>query len=539
MKELRVALCQMNARVGDIKGNADRTVQWIKEAQASGAQLAVFPELTLTGYPPKDLLELNSFITDNLAALERVARQTEEMASVVGFVDNRGGLRNAAALLSGGEVLGVQYKTHLPTYDVFDEDRYFVPAEKHTVMKVGGLRLGLTICEDIWAGEEPAASLAGKGVDLMINLSASPFEAKKVVERERLVASRSQACGVPLVYVNLVGGQDDLIFDGGSVLADGAGGILGRAKRFEEELKLIKLPLDGPQVRGEPTTAAVNLEEEVYSALVLGTRDYLRKNGFDMAVVGLSGGIDSSLTATIAADSLGKDNVWGVAMPSRFSSRESVEDAEELARNLGIRFTVLPMDSVFDAFLTALEPIFQGRPWDVSEENLQARIRGNLLMAISNKFRHLVLSTGNKSEVAMGYCTLYGDLSGGLAVISDVPKTMIYKLAAYRNSLSPVIPQRVLEKPPSAELRAGQRDEDDLPPYDVLDPILQAYVEERLPSEDIVARGFDRETVYEVLNSVNANEYKRKQAPLGLKVTSKAFGSGRLMPVTNGYRYGN
>jgi NAD+ synthase (glutamine-hydrolysing) len=538
MREVRVTLCQMNTRVGDINRNVREVVDRLQQAREMDAHLAIFPELTLTGYPPKDLLEFKSFVEENRRALEEVASHVEGMVAVVGFVDEDSGLRNAAAIVAEGRVVGVQHKTHLPTYDVFDEDRYFVPADEHRVFEVGGLRLGVTICEDIWAGEDPVATLARSGVDLLVNISASPFEAGKVLQREQLVAERSRQAGVPLVYVNQVGGQDDLVFDGGSLVGDGRGGILYRATRFEEEMALVSLQGEGRGVKGEPPADSVNAEEEIYRALVLGTRDYLWKNGFRKAVVGLSGGIDSSLTAVIAADALGVENVWGVALPSRFSSRESVEDAERLARNLGMRFTTIPIDPILDAYLQALGPIFEGRQWDATEENLQARIRGNVLMAISNKFGHLVLSTGNKSEMAVGYCTLYGDLSGGLAVISDVPKTMVYKLARYRNSLGEVIPERVFLKPPSAELRPGQKDEDDLPPYEVLDRILQAYVEERLSVDEIVSRGLDRALVCDVLNRVNASEYKRKQAPLGLKVTSKAFGSGRVMPITNGHRFG-
>ncbi|MFQ5838253.1 MAG: NAD+ synthase [Thermoplasmata archaeon] len=537
MKEVRVALCQMNTRVGDIRRNAEGIREWVEEANAKGAHLAVFPELTLTGYPPKDLLEFRGFVAENLEALKELAAVMGGTAAVVGFVDESQGLRNAAALLWRGNLVGVQHKTHLPTYDVFDEDRYFRPAEEHRIFRLNGVRVGITVCEDIWVGEEPTATLRRLGVDLLVNVSASPFQAGKVVERERLVASRAQVCGVPLVYVNQVGGQDDLVFDGGSMIGDGHGGILHRAKRFEEELAVVPIHLQEPRPRGEPPIDSVNEEEETYKALLLGTRDYLWKNGFQKAVVGLSGGIDSSLTAAIAVDALGEENVWGLAMPSRYSSPESIEDAEALARNLGIRFVVIPIDATFDAYLEALGPLFEGQAWDSTEENLQARIRGNILMAVSNKFRHLVLSTGNKSEMAVGYCTLYGDLSGGLAVISDVPKTMVYRLARYRNSLGTVIPERVFRKPPSAELRPDQRDEDDLPAYEVLDEVLQAYVEERLSADEVISRGFERDLVCGTLNRVNASEYKRKQAPLGLKVTSKAFGSGRVMPITNGYRF--
>ncbi len=533
---LRVALAQTNPVVGDLEGNLRLVAEALREARSREASLVVFPELTLPGYPPKDLVEVPRFVEENRKALARLLPETQGLAAVIGFVERRPeGRLNAAALLENGRRVGVQGKRSLPTYDVFDEDRYFVPDRVSRVWRLAGRRVGVTVCEDLWVEKGPLPALASRGAELILNLSASPFHAGKRREREALLRKRARQAKRPLVYVNQVGGQDDLVFDGGSYVVDGRGAIVAAAPRFEEGLWVVDVALEG-RSSSAPLPPEESVEEEIYRALVLGTRDYVRKNGFRKVVVGLSGGIDSALTATIAADALGPENVVGVTMPSPYSSRGSVEDSRALAANLSIGFKVLPIIPLFREFQEALAGEFEGTPPGVAEENLQARVRGTLLMALSNKFGWMVLSTGNKSEVATGYCTLYGDLAGGLAVISDVPKTMVYRLARYRNRTGPVIPEAVFTKPPSAELRPDQTDQDSLPPYEVLDPILQAWVEERLSRDEIAARGFDRATVDRVAEMLVRSEYKRKQAPPGLKVTTKAFGSGRLMPITQRWR---
>ncbi|MBI4361997.1 MAG: NAD+ synthase [Euryarchaeota archaeon] len=538
-RTLRVALAQMNPTVGDIPGNTRRIREQMEEAYKAGASLAVFPELAVTGYPPRDLLEIPRFVEENIQALDTLAGAAKGIMAIVGFVDRekqangKPARYNAAALLREGRIHAVRHKSCLPTYDVFDEDRYFQPSPEALPVEAAGLRLGVTICEDLWADPGPAPQLRKKGVDLLVNLSASPFHAGKRQVREQLLARRAREAGVPLLYVNQVGGQDDLVFDGGSYAVGRDGTILAMAPRFEEHLLLYDLPLGrGPGAAPGPRPMEP-VEEEVYRALVLGTRDYLRKNGFQKALVGLSGGIDSSLVATIASDALGPQNVVGVTMPGPYSSPGSIEDSRQLAKNLSIEFRVQPITPLYDSYMRDLASHFEGTPPGVAEENLQARIRGTLLMALSNKFGWLVLSTGNKSEMATGYCTLYGDLAGGLAVISDVPKTLVYRLARWRNSQGKTIPDACLTKPPTAELRANQTDQDTLPPYDVLDGILQAYIEEFRSRDEIVARGHDRAIVERVLRMVDGAEYKRKQAPPGLKVTTKAFGSGRVMPITN------
>ncbi|MEM3085728.1 MAG: NAD+ synthase [Halobacteria archaeon] len=533
---LRIALAQTNPVVGDLEGNLRRMAAALREARSREARLAVFPELSIPGYPPKDLVETPRFVEENRRAVRRLLPETRGLAAVVGFVERcREGLLNAAALLEEGRWVGTQGKRHLPTYDVFDEERYFVPDPASRVWNLAGRRVAVTICEDLWVERGPASSAAARGADLILNLSASPFHAGKAREREALLRKRARGARRPIVYVNQIGGQDDLVFDGGSYVVDGRGNPVAAAPRFEEGVWVATLP-SSKSGAPLPWPPPVSVEEETYSALVLGTRDYVRKNGFRKAVVGLSGGIDSALTAAIAADALGPENVVGVTMPGPYSSPGSVADSRALAANLSIAFKVIPITPVFERFREALAPEFGGTAPDVAEENLQARIRGNLLMALSNKFGWMVLSTGNKSEMATGYCTLYGDMAGGLAVLSDVPKTAVYRLARHRNSRAPVIPEATFTKPPSAELRPGQTDQDTLPPYEVLDPILQAFVEERLSRDDIVARGFDRSTVDRVVDLILRNEYKRKQAPPGLKVTAKAFGSGRVVPITHRWR---
>lgn len=538
---MKIALAQINTTVGDIGGNRDRVLGALEKSESLGADLAVFPELCLTGYPPKDLLTLHGFVESNLGALGEIAARTGRTAVVVGFVDRNPGtegrdFHNAAALLAEGRVQAVVHKTLLPTYDVFDEDRYFEPAREVPVIPFRGRTLGLSICEDAWSARDlgpkplyatdPIRNLVERGADLLVNISASPFETGKPRFRHDMLREQARKHGVPLLYANLVGGNDDLVFDGHSLALGRRGNLIAAGRGFEEEILVVDPDSDRDEAPGE-----VGDIELLFRALTLGTRDYARKCGFRSAVLGLSGGIDSAVVACIAAEALGPGNVLGVAMPSIYSAPESESDAGALARNLGLRYEVLPIRSVYDSFRGALEHPFAGLEPDVTEENLQARIRGTILMALSNKFGHLVLSTGNKSELGAGYCTLYGDMAGGLAVISDVPKTMVYALARHINRRGGRIPPNTLVRPPTAELRPNQTDQDTLPEYDILDGILKARIEERMSLEEIVARGYDRETVRTILRMIYANEYKRRQAAPGLKVTSRAFGPGRRMPI--------
>ncbi len=577
MNNIRVALAQVNPTVGDLKGNAGLVRKFIRKAKRAKADLVAFPELVLTGYPPEDLLLKAAFTEANLRALKQIVPETKGITAVVGFVDRQDDLYNAVAVLHDGKWVGTYHKHYLPNYGVFDEYRYFQKGERVLVCARSGVRLGVSVCEDIWLPTGPLALQTVHGdVDLAINISASPYSLGKRTERDQMLSTRARDHTVAIAYVNLVGGQDELIFDGNSLLVDEKGVVLARGRPFVEDLVVADLNVRNifrsrlldtrrrldkrssstgsdridtitlspmPRETGKYAPASPpHLEEmtdieEVFHALVLGIRDYFRKNGFQKAVVGLSGGIDSSLTAALAAEALGSSNVHGIFMPSRFSSNQSREDAEALARNLEIRFQILPIEAIYEAYLKTLRPAFQDRPPDVTEENLQARIRGNLLMALSNKYGWLVLTTGNKSETSVGYCTLYGDTAGGLAVLKDVPKVMVYALSHHLNKVQggAIIPQSVLEKAPTAELRPNQLDSDSLPPYEQLDPILHAYVEEDLSLEEIVHLGYGKKQVREVLRMVDRNEYKRRQAPPGLKITSKAFGRDRRLPITNRY----
>ena len=546
---MKIALAQLNPTIGDIPGNARRILEAYRRASSLGAEVVVTPELSLIGYPPKDLLLKPQFVADNLAALEDLARQIGRTALVVGFVDRTDGprglpLHNAAALVADGRILARKYKTLLPTYDVFDEMRYFEPGDGPRAVLCLGRCLGLSICEDIWtqgpAGPaarlyhgNPIADLVAAGADILINISASPFVMGKFVQRAALIRAQAVRHQRPVVYVNQVGGNDDLVFDGGSFAMNAAGQIVCQLRAFEEDLGLVDLP-DGPP------GATADLPSDVEAlrlALVLGIRDYMAKSGFRQAVLGMSGGIDSSLVACLAAEAVGAGNVVGVAMPSRYSSSHSLEDARIVAESLGLRFLTVPIEGPHRALEAALADAFAGRPPDITEENIQARIRGTILMALSNKFGYLVISTGNKSEVGVGYCTLYGDMAGGLAAISDVPKTLVYTLCRHLNKVHspPPIPERVFTKPPSAELKPDQTDQDSLPPYDVLDAILDLYVREQRPTDEIIAAGFDPATVARVVRLVDRNEYKRQQAAPGLKVTSRAFGFGWRMPIAQRY----
>ena len=544
---MRIALAQINTTVGALEANRTKILETYAEAARLGAELVVFPELAVTGYPPKDLLELPDFVRRNVETMEAIARQMTGPGAVIGYVQPADGgtvgkgLYNAAALIDGGKILSRHYKTLLPTYDVFDEWRYFDPAPAVQVAEFRGQRLSITICEDFWNNalysprrlyhRDPVAELAEQGVDLMIHIAASPFSVGKRRIKAEMYEAATRRWGVPLVQVNLVGGNDNLIFDGWSNVWGAKGGILLQAAGFEEELLIWD---SGSGVHDGVPPEAADDAETLYRALTLGIGDYVGKCRFKRVLVGLSGGIDSALTAALAVDALGEENVTGISMPSRFSSQHSLDDACDLAHNLGIDYHVIQIEPMVEAFLGQLEPLFRGTPFGLAEENLQARIRGNLLMALSNKFGWLVLSTGNKSEMAVGYCTLYGDMSGGLSVLGDVLKTQVYMLADWVNRDRVRIPLSTIQKPPSAELRPDQLDTDSLPPYEELDPLIAAYVEEQASPEQIVARGYEPELVRRILRMIDGTEYKRQQAALCLKVTNKAFGSGRRMPIARG-----
>ena len=531
---MRLAIAQIDTTVGDIDGNTRRILDALDRAAGERATLTLLPELAVTGYPPEDLLAKDHFVDDNLMAVERIAGGSGHLA-IVGFVDRVGdALYNAMAVCGNGRVLKTYHKRRLPNYGVFDEERYFEPGTGEGLFEIAGELWGLTICEDVWA-PEPVAEAVGLGAGMVLNISASPFHAGKGDEREAMLAERASEHGVWLAYCNLVGGQDELVFDGRSLVVSPAGEVVARAVSFEEDLLLVEFDTKGRLGSAERSSESLGPTEEVYRALTLGLADYIRKNGFTDVVVGLSGGIDSALTAAVAADALGPDRVHGVLMPSRYSSEGSLTDARALAENLGIDAVEIPIETPFSSLLDSLEPVFAGAEPDVTEENLQARVRGTLLMALSNKHGWLVLATGNKSELSVGYSTLYGDMVGGFAPLKDVFKTRVYELARWRNEGGVVIPEAIIGKAPSAELRPDQTDQDSLPPYDALDAILEAYVERDLSPEAIVAEGRDADTVVRVSRMVDAAEYKRRQGPLGIKITPKAFGRDRRMPVTNRY----
>ena len=556
---VRIALGQINTTVGDLAGNVDRMAAAASDAAAAGADIVCFPELSVTGYPPEDLVLRPAFVDDNLAALLELALRTAGACPVLaGFVDRSDrGLHNAAGLLAGGEVLASYHKVHLPNYGVFDEQRYFVPGDAGCAVRLSSSSLGISICEDAWMPGTPWTDYARERAAVIPNINGSPYHRRKIAERLEVCRERARETGAWIVYVNLVGGQDELVFDGGSMVVSPDGELAWRAAMFEEDLLIVELDLPdapegfaGPVVAGgarpplpDPARAPWPGEpEEVYRALVLGLRDYVRKNGFRDVALGLSGGIDSALVAALAVDALGPQAVRTVAMPSPYSSAESVEDARDVARRLGVLLDEIAIDAVFGAYREALGDVFAGTEPNVAEENLQARIRGNLLMAISNKFGSIILATGNKSEYAVGYATLYGDMAGGFAPIKDVPKTLVYELCRWRNEDArrgggePPFPDRVMTKAPTAELRPGQKDTDSLPPYDQLDPILEDYIEEDRSPEDLIGAGMDRDTVERVVRMIDAAEYKRRQAPPGVKITPKAFGRDRRLPITNRYR---
>mgnify|MGYP001576994587 CR=1 FL=1 len=540
---MKIALAQINTTVGDFGGNVDKILTYARSAKERGADLVVFPELALCGYPPRDLVEKSEFVQRSESELTRLAGLLPEIPALVGYV--RGsrakqgkGVADAAALLGGGVVVSDYAKVLLPFYDVFDESRYFEPGPGPVVCQLQGELVGLTICEDAWNDKSfwekplyarnPVEETVSAGAKVLINIASSPYCTDKIQLRHDMLKALARQHHVPVVYVNHVGGNDQLIFDGSSMAFDAQGKLCARAKSFEEDLVFF----DTGGICGDIRLAPVSQASEVYQALLLGTRDYVAKCGFKRVLVGLSGGIDSSLVAALAADALGSENVTGIGMPGPYSSPGSLRDAEALAKNLKIDFRVIPITPIFESYLTTLDPAFEGRPRDVTEENIQARIRGNILMALSNKFGSLLLTTGNKSELAVGYCTLYGDMAGGLAVIADVPKTLVYELARHANRHGERIPQACLDKAPSAELRPNQTDQDSLPPYNTLDTILRAYIEDNLTAQDIAERhGFPFGLVSETIRKVNQAEYKRQQAPPALKVTAKAFGMGRRYPI--------
>ena len=573
MRTLRLGLAQINTTVGDLDGNAAKVLEYVGRARELGVDVLSFPEMTITGYPPEDLLLRPQFIRHNLAVLERVVKGCQGITAVVGFVDRDRDIHNAAAIIHDGRLVDVYHKQFLPNYGVFDENRYFQAGTRCPVYVMVGIGVGVSICEDIWYPEDPTRAQARAGAQVIININGSPYHMGKRDFREHMLATRASDYAVFISYTNQVGGQDELVFDGASMVVSPRGEVLAQAAAFEEELLICDLDVEEtfqarlhePRRRKERTASGASVarvhvsdeplankkppverrhapslgdDAEVYDALVLGTRDYLLKNGFRKAVIGLSGGVDSSLVAAIAVDALGGENVVGVAMPSRFSSEGSISDARELADSLGIQLMTIPIEAPFTAFLDLFSEPFAGSEFGVTEENIQSRIRGLISMALSNKFGWLVLATGNKSEMATGYATLYGDMAGGFAVIKDVPKTLVYRLARHRNGLGPkpVIPQSVIEKEPSAELRPNQRDADTLPPYETLDSILEAYVEEDKSVDEIAAMGFDEGLVKRVMAMVDGSEYKRRQAPPGVKISPRAFGRDRRLPIANRYR---
>jgi NAD+ synthase (glutamine-hydrolysing) len=580
MKTARIALCQINPTVGDFSGNVKKITKFIGDAGKYSPDIIAFPELAITGYPPEDLLLKPQFIDDNLNTLREIQEGVDDFVVIVGFVDKKDDIYNAAAVIHKKEIIDVYHKMHLPNYGVFDEYRYFQAGTRYTVYQMDGVIFGVNICEDIWYPEGPSTIQALSGAEFIININASPYHIGKTCFREKMLSTRASDSSVIVAYLNTIGGQDELIFDGRSFVVDQDGEIIASARQFDEDLIIVDLDLDAvfmkrlhnprrrQQVialqkerverinidrkigRSEDQKSEKNLlrfcasalshclEEEVYNALVLGTRDYVYKNGFKKVCIGLSGGIDSSLVAAIAVDAIGKDNVTGVFMPSLYTSKESREDAYELSKNIGINVTEVPINNIFESYLNTLKPEFKDMPVNTTEENLQARIRGNILMAFSNKFGWLVLTTGNKSEMSVGYATLYGDMAGGFAVIKDVPKTLVYGICKWKNQKEGrvLIPERVLWKEPSAELKPGQKDTDTLPPYEILDPILKAYIEEDKSFDEIVNLGCEDGCTRKVIKMVDTSEYKRRQSPPGIKITPRAFGRDRRFPITNRYR---
>jgi len=537
MKNIRIAVCQMNTVVGDLKGNSARISSFIKEAISKDIDLIVFPELSVTGYPPEDLLLKRYFIKENIKYLKEISRETGDITAVVGFVDEKNGnIYNSAAVISNKKIIYVYHKACLPNYGVFDEKRYFSQGTDNRLIKIKDMRFAVNICEDMWAESVGlAAEKIFKKANFLVNISASPYHIDKIKERGRVIGRKAKKFRIPVVYCNLIGGQDELVFDGRSALFGRDGSIIAEAKAFEEDLLVFDLYPGKEAVKIKPKANPATREEEMYSALVLGVKDYVLKNNFSKVALGLSGGIDSALVACIAKDALGRGNVLALGMPSMYSSAKTQKDAETISGNLGVKFRKIPIDNIFSSYLDTLHLHFEGVKPNIAEENIQARIRGNILMAFSNKFGYLVLNTGNKSETSAGYCTLYGDMAGGFSVIKDVPKRVVYELAEYVNKKEgrDVIPGSVFKRAPTAELRPNQRDQDTLPPYDFLDSVIDLYVEKNKGLEDIVKKTGRRDVVKKVLNMIDSSEYKRRQAPPGVKITPMAFGKDRRMPITN------
>ncbi|GAB6072904.1 NAD+ synthase [Venenivibrio stagnispumantis] len=570
MKALRLALCQINPVVGDIEYNTAKIIEFINKAKEEEADIVIFPELAITGYPPEDLIFKTSFIEKNIKAVKEIAKHSKDLITIVGFIDKEIDIYNAAAVLFNGNIEGIYHKQFLPNYGVFDEVRYFQKGKKNSIIQLQELKIGLSICEDIWYPENPINIYAIEGASLVININASPYFIGKIKKREEMIKTRARDNIISIAYLNIVGAQDELVFDGNSFVVDGEGEIIAKGKSFEEDLIIADIDfeqtfrnqLKDNRIRNlrtdykrEENLEIINIDyqikekssitpekiyldtpeiEQTYKALVVGLRDYIQKNNFKKVVIGLSGGIDSSLTATIAVDALGNENVKGVLMPSMYTSKESIEDALEVAKNLSIETFTIPIIDIYNSYISQLSDIFKNLPQNTTEENLQARIRGNILMALSNKFGWIVLATGNKSEMSVGYSTLYGDMVGGFAVLKDVLKTKVYELSYYRNSIKKVIPDRVLKKPPSAELRPNQTDEAELLPYEILDEIIKMYVEEDIPANIILERfPENKERVKRIIRLIDTNEYKRRQSPIGIKITERAFGKDRRMPIVN------
>lgn len=576
MRSLRLALAQINATVGDFDGNLEKVIKYMADARTSGADIIVFPELAVCGYPPEDLLFKPRFIEKNLLCLDRIIEASSGIAVIIGFVNSEYDIFNAAAVINNGTLAGVYHKIYLPNYGVFDENRYFQAGKECPVYTICGVGVGINVCEDIWYEAGPATIQALAGAEIIINISSSPYHAGKSDFRERMIRTRAIDSVAVIAQCNLVGGQDELVFDGNSIISDERGNLIARGKKFQEDLIISDIDVEAvfrtrlhdsrwrkeellnqekrwqitkTEISDKPNTlqksllqpqtvASAEYQGEIYDALVLGTRDYVKKNGFKKVVIGISGGIDSSLVTAIAVDALGADNVIGISMPSRYSSTETESNTRGLANNLGIKLISIPIEPVYESYLKTLSEPFAGLEPDLTEENIQARIRGDFLMAMSNKFRWLVLTTGNKSEMATGYTTLYGDMAGGFAVIKDVPKTIVYELCEYRNSIAnnTLIPRAVIDREPTAELRFDQKDSDSLPPYDILDPILMAYVEEDKSIDQIIDMGYQREIVEKTARLVDISEYKRRQAPPGIKITPRAFGRDWRLPITNKFR---
>jgi NAD+ synthase (glutamine-hydrolysing) len=576
MNTIRIGMAQINCTVGDLAGNTEKIIRYTEKAQEMCVDVLSFPEMAITGYPPEDLLLKRDFIDENLKYLDIIKNKTGNICVVVGFVNRKKGIYNAAAVIQNKKIAGIYHKMLLPNYGVFDEKRYFKEGDEYKVFSLNDINFGVTICEDIWFEDGPVRILSFAGnAEIIININSSPYHLGKWRLRETMLRERAKNSKVAIAYNNMVGGQDELVFDGNGMFLNVKGNVIERGRQFEEELIIADVDVDKirSQRKGENwqkkkrgfskykklikstnlskqghlkkpliergSIEPYSIEAEIYNALLLGTRDYTKKNGFKKVLIGLSGGIDSALTAAIAVDAIGKENVAGVFMPSMYTSNESIEDVEILSKNLGIKLITVPITETYNNYVSSLAPTFKDLKTDVTEENIQARIRGNILMALSNKFGWLVLTTGNKSEMSVGYATLYGDMAGGFAVIKDVPKTMVYRLARFRNTQNEMIPERIIKKEPTAELRPGQKDSDSLPPYEILDPILLAYIEEDKSFADITEMGFDKAVVKKVIDMVDKSEYKRRQSSPGIKITPKAFGKDRRMPITNWYKVTN